>query len=403
MRVLHVIPSVSERSGGPGHAIIPMCRALINRGLDASIATTDADLNQRLKVTLDTSFIYKDVPTIFFAKQWSNAFYYSRPFSHWINSQVSNYELVHIHAVFSHASIAAARASRRHGVPYVIRPLGTLDPWSMRQKPFRKKLFWNCGVRSLVKGAAAIHYTSENERLSVEQSLGLKNGTVIPLGVELEADSLHDSPSAFRASLPSLGTAPYLILLSRLHPKKGIDILLEAFLKLTREPEFAKWKLVVAGEGEDDYMNHLNSLINAQGGRDGVLFPGWLNGEIKFSALRGAAVLVLPSHHENFGVCVAEAMARGVPVVISENVNLAPAVQAAKAGWVTTMDPTSLREALADALAHEDERKRRGEAARILATKYSWTEVASELESLYHRVLDVDLTVQRPYAEAVSA
>jgi glycosyltransferase involved in cell wall biosynthesis len=375
----------------------------MNRGLEVSIATTDADLDQRLEVTLDTSLVYKGVPTIFFAKQWSNAFYYSRPFSRWINSQVRNYDLVHIHAVFSHASIAAARASRSQNVPYVIRPLGTLDPWSMKQKPFRKKLFWKCGVKSLVRNASAIHYTSENECLSVEQSLKLGKGAVIPLGVEIEADFLHDSPNAFRRTAASLGDAPYIILLSRLHPKKGVDILLRAFLDLTREPQFAKWKLVVAGEGDEDYLKQLKQLISERDGQDRVIFPGWLQGQMKFSALQGAAALVLPSHHENFGVCVAEAMACGIPVVISENVNLAPAVQAAKAGWVTTMEPSSLRAALADALSHEEDRKRRGEAARILATKYTWTEVAGELESLYKRVLEVGVTVSRRYAEACSA
>src|ERR1700737_3764647 len=109
MKVLHVIPSVSGRSGGPGQAIIPMCRALLEQGIEVLIATTNHGLNGE-RVSLGVSEGYKGIPTIFFPVQWGDSFKYSGQLSVWLDANVKNFDVVHIHAVFNHACIAAARA-----------------------------------------------------------------------------------------------------------------------------------------------------------------------------------------------------------------------------------------------------------------------------------------------------
>src|ERR1051325_10743542 len=130
MRVLHVIPSVSERSGGPATAIVPMCRALMREGIEVLLVTTDAGLPESNGSVLD----YKGVPAKFFRLQLGESFKYSRPMADWLNANIKTFDLAHVHAIFNHSSVAAARACREAGVPYVIRPLGTLEPWSMTQK-----------------------------------------------------------------------------------------------------------------------------------------------------------------------------------------------------------------------------------------------------------------------------
>ena len=149
MRVLHVIPSVSERSGGPATAIIPMCRALMREGIEVLLLTTDAGLPGTNGDVID----YKGVPTRFFHSQWGESYKYSRPMASWLNSNAKNFDVAHIHAVFNHSSVAAARACRDAGVPYVIRPLGTLDPWSMTQKSLRKRLFWQVSGKEMLQHA----------------------------------------------------------------------------------------------------------------------------------------------------------------------------------------------------------------------------------------------------------
>src|SRR6185295_10295800 len=208
MRVLHVIPSISERSGGPATAIIPMCRALMQQGIEVLLVTTDAGLTEK-KVAE-----YKGVPAKLFPSEFGESFKYSRPLASWLTANIREFDLVHVHAVFNHSSVAAARACRRAGVPYVIRPLGTLDPWSMSQKSLRKRVFWQVAGKGMLQAAAAVHYTSEGEKLSTERLTGLNHGRVVPLGIETTSTATRDKQS-------------YVLVLSRLHPKKGLDVLIE--------------------------------------------------------------------------------------------------------------------------------------------------------------------------------
>lgn len=387
MRVLHVIPGVARRYGGPSRAIFEMCRALQGQGTELLIATSDADGPGRLPVELGRLLEYEGVPTVFFSRQWSEAFKYSHPLACWLEAHVGGYDVVHIHAVFSHSSMATACACRRQRVPYVVRPLGSLDPWSLRRKRIRKRLLWHVGVREMLRQAAAVHYTTEEERRLAEGSLGLRSGIVVPLAVDEELFKAPAGFPRFRQRFPCLGADPYVLVLCRLHPKKGLEILLETFLALIEQPEFRHWRLVVAGEGEPKYVTSLQRL--AREGRDGrVLFSGWLEGAEKISALQESALLALPSRQENFGLSVVEALACGVAVLVSSHVNLAEQVQAAGAGWVVPMGRAALGQALADALRDERERASRGSAGRKLVhSRFTWSLVASELVQLYRTVI----------------
>ena len=385
MRILQVIPSISGQAGGPSQAIFPMCRALREQGVDLLLATTDEGSSGENGTVLQYGQIndYKGQPTIFFPSQIGTSFKYSRPFAQWLYSNVANYDLVHIHAVFNHACIAAARACRRHDVPYIVRPLGSLDPWSMKQKSWRKKVFWHGAVKQMLRAAAAVHYTARAEQDATEKSLGLNHGVVVPLGIEPE-------PSAFRllAQEDSLVRAqPYVLVLSRLLPTKGLDVLLEAFLSVRSQKQLENWSLVLAGQGPADFVGRLKQTTAAANATKHVLFPGWLEGDNKRAALHNASLLALPSYHENFGLCVMEALACGVPVLVSPQVNLAPEVQAAGAGWVAAVDKNSLAAALGAAMASEEDRLLKGRAGQTLSHRYSWPAIAGMLCDLYRGVL----------------
>src|SRR5215213_7361345 len=237
MKVLHVIPSVSERSGGPATAIVPMCSALMRQGIEVLLVSTTDGLPEK-----PNAAEYKGVPAIFFPPQLGASFKYSRPFATWLSSNIKNFDLAHIHAVFNHSSVSASQACRRSGVPYIIRPLGTLDPWSMTQKSLRKRLFWQLSGKTMLRNAAAVHYTSEVEKLSTQRHLGLNHGRVIALGIDANNSNLN-------GQLGRIFDEPYVLVLSRLHPKKGLDVLIDAFLSVVQEKKFASWRLVIAGDG----------------------------------------------------------------------------------------------------------------------------------------------------------
>jgi glycosyltransferase involved in cell wall biosynthesis len=175
--------------------------------------------------------------------------------------------------------------------------------------------------------------------------------------------------------------------MGRLHPKKQLELLIEAFLEATR-PALSAWKLLIAGDGDAAYVASLQQLAEKLGGKDKVVFPGWLTGEKKKQALQGAGVFALISRQENFGIAAAEAMACGVPVLLSEHVNLAAEVREAGCGWVTALDKNSVVTSLTEALTQQELRKAWGASARNLAEQnYRWPVVAERLAELYAQVL----------------
>jgi glycosyltransferase involved in cell wall biosynthesis len=362
-----------------------MCRSLQQQGTEVVIVTTDAGVNPQS--TLGGVGIYRGVPTVFFPLGWGDSFKYSKPLAQWLETNVNTFDVVHIHAVFNHACIAAARACRRHQVPYVVRPLGTLDPWSMKQKPLRKFVFWQLLGKRMLKEAAAVHYTASAEQAAAEESLGLNHGRVIPLGVDIDLKRQVNGTGIISSRLSQLGQHPYVLVLSRLHPKKGLDVFVEAFVALVRKPEFKDWKLILAGEGPPEYVKALQQRVASHQAEESVLFPGWLEGEAKDAFLRHASLLALPSYHENFGLCVMEALASGVPVLVSPHVNLAHEIAAAGAGWIAAVDARALESALAEALGRDDERGIRGRAGKHLAREFSCESVASRLNEMYTAVL----------------
>jgi glycosyltransferase involved in cell wall biosynthesis len=363
-----------------------MCRALRGVGIDTLIATTDADGAGRLPVELAQMVSYDDVPAIFFPRQWSEAYKYSRPLASWLDSHVADYDVVHIHAVFSHACLAAAKACRKSGVPYVVRPLGTLDPWSLRQKSLKKKLFWHLSVRRMLDGAAAIHYTARPEQEMAEESLGLARGVVVPLGVDVDSIVVAGDAEGQQVLDSPFGRSPYVLVLSRLHHKKGLGLLLPTFLSVVKRPEFSEWRLVLAGEGNAEYVGTLRGLAEKEDPEGRVVFAGWLEGARKMAALRQASVLALTSYQENFGLCVIEALACGVPVVVSPYVNLAPEIEEAGAGWVAPLERGALEDTLAEIMHDAQARARRGAAGReLVRRRFTWSAVADQLAAVYDK------------------
>lgn len=395
MKILHVIPAVAQRYGGPSRAVFDMCRALEKRGCETLICTTDADGRGTLPVTLKHVGRYQGINTIFFRRQFSEAYKYSHSLALWLEDNVKNFDVVHVHAVFSHSSLAASKACRRHNIPYVIRPLGSLSHLGMNTKSFRKKILWGLGVRRMLNGASIIHYTSAEERHQAEAQLGHQRGAVVPLGVgqeELEAylsEVSAPAPEPAEAGGSGGNPDPYVLILSRLHPIKGLENFLRAFVTVRNEAPFQHWKLKLAGDGEPEYVSSLQKLVEGYGACDCVSFLGWVSGGEKLALLKQAAVLALPSLHENFGLSLVEALACGIPVLISPQVNLAPDIEAAKAGWVTDLRPEALDGALREVLQQEDEREKRGAAGRnLVLRRFTWSAVSAELLYLYETVAD---------------
>jgi glycosyltransferase involved in cell wall biosynthesis len=366
-----------------------MCRALHGAGAETLIATTDADGPDRLAVALGRSTTFEGVPAIFFRRQASEGFKWSLPLAGWLSRQVEAFDLVHVHAVFSHASIAAGRACRAVGVPYVVRPLGTLDPWSVRRKRLRKRLLFQLGVRDLLSGAAGMHYTTAEEGRLAESVVGaLPAGTVVPVGV----DDIYFGPSA-----PPADGARYILALSRLDAKKRLEWTINACHRVAGEGCLGAWRFVIAGDGEAAYVARLRDLAGRGPARERIVFEGWVSGDAKAALIRGASLFVLPSHQENLGVALLEALASGVPALVTPGVNLGVELVAAGAGWQVDDSEDAVVAGLRAAIGDDADRAARGRRAAAFADRFRWPQVAAALLDFYGHARAVqDASAARP-------
>ena len=375
LSVLHVIPAVAPRYGGPSEAVIRYCQALRARGLAAMVATTDADGSSRLDVPCGREIDYAGVPAVFFPRRLGDGFKYSPGLAAWLRTHVHRFDLVHVHALFSHSSIAAARACRRAGVPYVVRPLGSLTRWGLQRHPWRKRLLWQAGVARLLRGAALMHYTTADEQA---QALPVTRtpGVVVPVGIADDWPAAADPGRADRVVLT----------VSRLHPVKRLDLLIAAFQAAVDDGRFADWRLVIAGDGDREYRASLERLA---AGAARIEFAGWVDQTQKIAWLERAALFASTSHQESFGLALIEALAYGRPAVVAGTISLAAEIEAAGAGWVARPSTAALAEALRTAMADGAERARRGRTAQTFARQFVWSATAARLEDAYRRALAV--------------
>lgn len=380
MRVIHVISSLAPVLGGPSKACIEMARAVAARGHTVEVYTTDFGLEGRVRA--DGAPVPDGGASVrYFPVQRPRALKPSWPLYAALARDLPQADIVHLHSLYLFHDWAAGRICRRVGVPYIVRPHGTLDPYIWRRHRARKQVMEWAFQNRVLRHAAAIHYTTEEEmRLAAPCAQGAP-GVVVPLGVELDAYDSLPPPDRFFARHPETRGKRIVLFLSRLHEKKGLDILAASFGRIAKT--FPDAHLVLAGP--DDGMGaKADEWLRNAGVADKATRTGMIEGEEKGAALAAASVFVLPSYSENFGIAVLEAMAAGLPVAISDQVNLWREVERGGAGLVSPCDADAFTGLLERLLGDPAEARRMGEAGRKLAQeKFTWPRIAVELETLY--------------------
>jgi len=383
-KVLHVIPSISPRRGGPSQAVIEMVNALRLRQVDASILTTNDDC-ESLFTDLPTGgwTTYSGVPVLAFPR-WSPPMVALREFAvspglnQWLQNNIINFDLIHVHALFSFPSTVAMVHARRARVPYLLRTIGQLSPWSLAQSKARKQLMLRLVERSNIDSARYLHFTTTLERDECFAALGQSfPSLVLPLGVRLPSLAPEVWPKEKRLRL---------LFFSRLHPKKQLEVLLKALALFQKASPQCDWQLDIAGSGEPAYLASLQKLAGQLNLAQRCRWLGHVQGDAKTSLLQRADWLLLPSASENFGIAVVEALAAGTPVIVSPQVAVAELVEGAGAGLVCPSDPAALCQVLLGHCQGPSTAMRL--AARSLAEmKFSWISVAEQLATTYRQIL----------------
>jgi glycosyltransferase involved in cell wall biosynthesis len=313
MRILRCVRSLDPATGGPTESIKQSSLALAARGHDVEVITLDAPGSTWLA----------DFPvTVHALGPGRRSYGYSPRYLPWLKDRHRDYDAVIVHGLWQYTSFGAWRALHRTSTPYFVFPHGMLDPWFNRTYPLKhlkKILYWPWAEYRALRNAAAVLFTSEEERRLARQSFMpyACNEVVVDYGTAAPDVDLATARAEFFHAFPQLSHKRFFLFLGRLHEKKGCNLLVEAFTTLARSP----LHLAIAGPaGDRDYVARLQQLARAD--TDAITFTGMLHGKLKWGALAAADAFVLPSHQENFGIAIAEALACGTPVLISHQVNI---------------------------------------------------------------------------------
>ena len=311
MRILRCIHSLDPAIGGPLESVKQSTLVLQRRGHEVEIACLDAP---------DGPGVREFPATVHALGPGRGSYGHSARFVPWLRRNRERFDVVVVHGIWQYASFGVWRALRGDATPYFVFPHGMLDPWFKRTYPlkhWKKSLYWPWAEYRVLRDAAAVLFTSEEERRLARESFALyrANEVVVNYGTAAPEIDWAEAEVELWNRFPHLREEKFFLFLGRLHEKKGVDLLIKAFESLGAESR----RLVIAGPCADpSYLAHLKELS----GTLPITFAGMLSGNLKWGALRAADAFVLPSHQENFGIAIAEALACGTPVLISNKVNI---------------------------------------------------------------------------------
>ena len=346
MKILQIIPTLNPSAGGPVEGLIQQGVEMARHGHCVHTLCLDA-IGTPMDQRLSSSAVFLMGPSYL-------GYSFAPRLEPWLRQHGSNYDVLIIHGMWTHHGFSVAKVARALGLRYVIFLHGMLDPWFARRYPrkhLKKWLYWPWAEYRTLRDAHLVLFTTAEEMTLARQSFWLYKVREKLVGYGIKAPDVlpAQARAAFLGSFPQLEGKRNLLYLSRIHPKKGCDLLIQAFAKVAgADPAL---HLVMAGPGESGWVAALQALAGQLGVAHRVTFTGMLKGDMKWGAYDVAEAFVLPSHQENFGIVVAEALAWGLPVLTTYQVNIWREIEEAGAGIIHADTQLGTNRLLTDWLA----------------------------------------------------
>ncbi len=389
MKILHITPSVGSHRGGASQAVLEMVQSLQNKGLNVEIVSTNDNGIDILNVPLCQLIQYQQIPTRFFPRfsppiSFIREFAFSWELTKWLWKHIREYDLIHIHALFSYTSTIAMIIARLQQVPYINQPHGLLCEWSLQQSKIKKQIYLSLIERSNLKHSRVLQLTSSKEAEEIKSlELGVPPA-IIPLGLEI-SPLLPDARQKLRQMFNIPSDQPIILFLSRLHYKKGLDYLIPALSKI-RDKNFT---FILAGNGSAEYEAKVSELLINNQIEHCTHRTGFVAGEMKDILLQGSDIFVLTSHSENFGVVVLEAMAAGLTTIVTPGVALASMIKENHVGYVPELDIVEIANVIENCLNYPQESQEIGDRARqFILDNYTWDSIAVKMVSVYQDIIN---------------
>lgn len=328
MKILRVISSINPEGGGPIEGVLQSSSVLMDHSHLIELVSLDSpDKNYSKNIPIITHDLGPAKGT----------YSYSTDFQQWLNTHVKNYDAILVHGLWQYCGYAVRKAAIKNNIPYYVFTHGMLDPWFKKTYPLKhlkKWLYWPWGEYRVLRDAKKVFFTTEEEKILARESFWLYqcNEQVLSYGTAGCLGDTEQQRNSFLQKYSHLKYQPFLLYLSRIHPKKGIDILIKSFA--AQQELLSDTQLVIAGPDQVGWQKELEQLAETLGVANKITWTGMLSGDLKWGAYHCADAFILPSHQENFGIVVAEALSCSVPVLISNKVNIWREIEADNAGII---------------------------------------------------------------------
>ena len=380
MKVLHVIPTIDLVDGGPVEGLMQLSICYDNAGIKLDVVCADTS-NQKAAI----------IGNVYHFKSWLGRYGFSLSMFIWLFKNLKSYDLVVVDGLwgFGGASVYLCSIMRRKTFKYYVFTHGMLDPWFKRRYPnkyYKKLLYWFLVQRKVLSEADSVLYTCEEEKQLARNTFPFyspKKEVVVGYGTSLPEGNFVSARKELLARWGDFEGRSVVVFLGRLHEKKGCDLLLHGFSELVKH--FPDYELLIIGDGDHSYIENLKTLAHSLSIDERVTWAGLLTGDSKWAAMSIGDVMCLPSHQENFGVVVAEFVGLGVPVLVSDKVNIWREIESYNAGLVFSDTKSGVAQSLIKfAGLHSDIKAEMSRSAtRLFSDKFKMSVVAENIMALY--------------------
>jgi len=379
LNVTHVVGSIAQNRGGTSQSVHLLCENLSRCGCRTNICTTDDHLYNDRAASVDTSLVNVRQAHII---QLPGRITFARQFRQTLSSVSHDSQIIHSHGLWLKINHDSSIVAEKNKKIHIISTRGMLQPWALNHKPWRKILARYLYQDKNLRTASCFHATSQLEAQNIRQ-LGFTNPVaVIPNGIDVTPYTQANDKECVISKWPRLKDKKIVLFISRIHPIKGLLNLAEAWAALYKD--FPDWQLVIAGHDENGYQKQVQTALASVGADTATTFTGPVENQIKYSLYALCDVFVLPTHSENFGIVIAEALAAAKPVITTK---AAPweDLQTYNCGWQVDCDSESLRRQLRLAMLLPDkQRQEMGQRGRQLVKQnFSWAAIANNMIATY--------------------
>jgi glycosyltransferase involved in cell wall biosynthesis len=378
MHVTHVVPDITQEASGPSYSVVRLCESLIAQGQDVTLAVLDWAPMASPRHFLNA-----------FPLGWGPRRLGRSPaMRQWLLAQAASrsVDLIHNHSLWMMPNVYPGQVAQRHGIALVVSPRGTLSDWAMQSGSSVKRVFWPLLQRPALSATTCFHATAESECEDIRRMGFRQPIAIIPNGIDIPA--LRPKQA---------GDSHTVLFLGRVHPKKGLDMLLPAWRAV--QDRFPLWRLQIVGPDDGGYLAKMHRLAGELR-LERIEFSGALYGGQKWQAYEQADLFVLPTYSENFGVSVAEALAAGTPAIVTQGAPW-PGLEKHGAGWWIDIGVDPLVACLEDALcrSREDLGQMGLRGRSWMETEYSWSQVGRQMAETYRWILKGGSTPEWVMAE----